>query len=439
MAENVALPSGQLLLPALRGRMGDWVYYSALLKLRDIVPRVSLAQEIHASTSLNDLIQRALTSNAHRIARYLLTQPQRMMSALVIGVYGGEPRWYELDIRQNVHMEPQGLQEVEMKLGVLQLMGTEQLFAIDGQHRVVGIREAVAERPGLGEEEASVIFVSHDRTEAGRQRTRRLFTTLNRYAKPVSPTEKIALDEDDVVAIVTRRLLDEHPLLLDKVSTARSFNLSTGNRTSFTSLPALYQSLDALLRDRQPRLWSDFKRLRPADDDLERYYRSAAQFFDLLREHFPAVQRLAESRPSDEVASEYRNEEGGHLLFRPVGLIAFARAFDALARAGWQRRAAARRLARVPMALDGPPWAGVLWDPVLHRMITSKETQRLAVELLTYGAGGSAREIGRSVDGLRREVAAMMQRPEAEVALHRYSRERLHPRRPQGPPSPSRG
>src|SRR3990170_4420101 len=191
MEPEATRQEGQLLLPALRGQMGDWVYYTALLRLRDVVPRISLAAEIHESKSLNDLIQRALTSNSRRIARYLLTQPQRMMSALVIGVYGGGPRWYELDVHQNVHMEPQGIQEVEMKLGVLQLMGTEQLFAIDGQHRVIGIRTAFSERPSLGEEEVSVIFVAHDRTEEGQQRTRRLFTTLNRYAKPVSSTEKI--------------------------------------------------------------------------------------------------------------------------------------------------------------------------------------------------------------------------------------------------------
>jgi DNA sulfur modification protein DndB len=422
MADEAIQRDGQLLLPALRGQMGDWVYYTALLRLRDVVPRISLAEEIHESKSLNDLIQRALTSNSRRIARYLLTQPQRMMSALVIGVYGGEPRWYEVAVRQNVHLEPQGIQEVEMKLGVLQLMGTEQLFAIDGQHRVIGIREAVSERPSLGDEEVSVIFVAHDRTEDGQRRTRRLFTTLNRYAKPVSSTEKIALDEDDVVAIVTRRLLDEHPVLFEKVSTARAVNMAARNRRSLTSLPALYQTVDVILRDRPPRAWADFKRLRPNDADLERRYRVAAQFFSQLRAEFAPVADLAESRPEDEVAGEYRSEEGGHLLFRPVGLIALARAFDALVRAGWQRHGAIRRLARIPMQLAAAPWAGVIWDPTLHRMITNKEVQSLAVDLLVYGAGGSQREMGRSIESLRRELAAVMQRPAGEIELGRYSR-----------------
>jgi DNA sulfur modification protein DndB len=424
MAADNPQSQGQLLLPALRGQMGDWVYYTALLRLKDVVPRISLAEEIHESKSLNDLIQRALTSNSRRIARYLLTQPQRMMSALVIGVYGGEPRWYELAVRQNIHLEPQGIQEVEMKLGVLQLMGTEQLFAIDGQHRVIGIREAVSERPSLGEEEVSIIFVAHDRTAEGRRRTRRLFTTLNRYAKPVSATEKIALDEDDVVAVVTRRLLDEHPVLYEKVSTARAVNIAARDRRSLTSLPALYQSVDVVLRDMPARAWADFKRLRPSEEDIERRYRLAAQFFSLLQSEFPPIARLAESSPKGEVAGEYRSEDGGHLLFRPVGLIAMARAFDALVRAGWQRRTAIRRLARVPMQLNAVPWAGVIWDSALHRMITNKEVQSLAVALLIYGAGGSEREIGRSAESVRRELAAVLQRPVGEIELGRYSRAR---------------
>lgn len=44
------------------------------------------------------------------------------------------------------------------------------------------------------------------------QRSRRLFSTLNRYAKPVSMRDIIALDEDDVVAIASRDLIDTHPL-----------------------------------------------------------------------------------------------------------------------------------------------------------------------------------------------------------------------------------
>ena len=56
-----------------------------------------------------------------------------------------------------------------------------------------------------------------------------------------------------------------------------------------------------------------------------------------------------------------------------------------------------RRLARVPMQLNAAPWAGVIWDPTLHRMITTKEVQRLALALLIYGAGDAAEMIVREM------------------------------------------
>ena len=50
-------------------------------------------------------------------------------------------------------------------------------------------------------DEVSVIFVAHEATSQGLERTRRLFTTLNKTDRPVSKGDIIALDEDDVVAI----------------------------------------------------------------------------------------------------------------------------------------------------------------------------------------------------------------------------------------------
>ena len=54
--------TNRLLLPALKAHMGDWVYYLTRLTMRDITDRVSFAQELHESRSLNDLIQRELMS-----------------------------------------------------------------------------------------------------------------------------------------------------------------------------------------------------------------------------------------------------------------------------------------------------------------------------------------------------------------------------------------
>ena len=207
----------ELILPALRVHMGDWIYYVTFLGMEQIADRIEFAEEIHPSPTLKMLIQREITDRSQNISDYLLNQPQRFFNSLIVGVYGGSPNWQEFKIDTNSEFDAELLPlHLEGALGILRLNGEETLFAIDGQHRVQGIKEALKENNKLKREEVSVIFVSHRNDPDGMERTRRLFTTLNRYAKPVKKSEIIALDEDDTIAIITRELVEKHPLFCDK-------------------------------------------------------------------------------------------------------------------------------------------------------------------------------------------------------------------------------
>jgi len=297
----------RLLLPALRAHMGDWIYYIAFMTMRDIAERVSVAEEIHTSKSLNELIQRQITNRATQIKDYLLNQPQRFFNALVIGVYGGSPQWFELEIKENLILDPEGLPNyIEGALGILVLEGSEKLFAIDGQHRVVGIRKTVGENDEIGNEEVSAIFVAHRNDPAGLERTRRLFTTLNRYAKPVSKQEIIALDEDDVIAIVTRHLVEEHPLFKDRISLAKGKNVPVRDKRNLTTIVTLYDALDVFLRTKR-RGWNDFKKSRPDEGTIEKFYGDAKLLWDTLIAYFPPLKELVDSISSEEVAAKYRH------------------------------------------------------------------------------------------------------------------------------------
>ena len=208
----------ELILPALRVHMGDWIYYVTFLGMEQIADRIEFAEEIHPSPTLKMLIQREITDRSQNISDYLLKQPQRFFNSLIVGVYGGSPNWHEFKIGTNSEFDAELLPlHLEGSLGILRLNGEETLFAIDGQHRVQGIKKALEENNELKREEVSIIFVSHRNDPDGMERTRRLFTTLNRYAKPVKKSEIIALDEDDTIAIITRELVEKHPLFCDKL------------------------------------------------------------------------------------------------------------------------------------------------------------------------------------------------------------------------------
>lgn len=209
--------SDQLQVPAMRGAIGNWIYYVTLLPFSAVADRIKRTDEIHSSKLLREMIQRALTQRSKNIASYIASQQQRFFNAIVVGVYGGDPEWHQLNVKSSEFFDSSGLESrVANSLGILTLNGDEKLFAIDGQHRVEGIKEFMSnqkpEQVKVLEDEVCAIFVAHSNSDEGLQRTRRLFATLNRYAKPVSFTEIIALDEDDVVAITCRELLENHPL-----------------------------------------------------------------------------------------------------------------------------------------------------------------------------------------------------------------------------------
>ena len=91
----------ELIVPALRAHMGDWIYYVTFLRMDQIANQIRLARDIHPSNVLRDMIQREITKRAGQISDYLLKQPQRFFNSLIVGVYGGSPDWYELEVGTN--------------------------------------------------------------------------------------------------------------------------------------------------------------------------------------------------------------------------------------------------------------------------------------------------------------------------------------------------
>ena len=250
------------LFPALRSRMADWWYYVTTMTFADVAEWVQPVDKIHERKELKTWIQREIEpERLQQIADYLRNQKQHFFNAIVVGIYGGEPKWLPVEVGENpTHPELSPGERERTAFGLLHLSGDEEIFAIDGQHRVEGIREALKSDPKLGKEEVCIIFVGHRTTNAGHCRTRRLFFTLNRYAKPVSESDLIALSEDDGFAIATRRLVDEYPGLDEKrVAKASGANLPTGDTESLITLVALYRSIVILA---QPTKSAERKRLK---------------------------------------------------------------------------------------------------------------------------------------------------------------------------------
>ena len=416
----------RLFLPALRATMGDWVYYISFMSMENIATRVRVADDIHTSKSMEGWLQRDITDNSVKITEYLLIQEQRLFNAIVVGTYGGEPNWHEISVTGRDFDEvPEG---TEGSIGLLELRGDETLFAIDGQHRVKGIAGALKENEALKTEEVCTIFIRgvissrRDRDPEGFQRTRRLFSTINRYAKPVRKRDIIALDEDDVVAITTRRLLEDHPLLMNKVAMGMTKSISRTDGTNLTTIVTVYDVVDIVLSVGQPS-WKDYKRWRPPDPRVEEFYGEATEFWDALCHNFASLKELRDSSPKENVAGKYRSTEGGDLLFRPVGLMLIGRVFaDLRSSAGLGITETINLIGRCPTNLASYPWLGLLWDNTNRRMLTTKENQKVARQLLFYALGGdlSRRPFKTSLENLKKELSGILKQQSSNVQIDRY-------------------
>jgi DNA sulfur modification protein DndB len=189
MTKESNLPN--FVLPALRARMGEWIYYICFMTMQDIAARISISNETHGTQALETSLQREPMDRSEEIATYLLSHSDRFLNALVVGVYGGDPKWNELEIKSKLPHSENSFEYLNGCLGILTLSGNEMLFAIDGQNRIAGIRQAMKEEPAMGVEEVPVIFVAGVPQDHGEEdldgfvRTRQLYRSLNRYAKPV--------------------------------------------------------------------------------------------------------------------------------------------------------------------------------------------------------------------------------------------------------------
>lgn len=373
------------LFPALRAKMGDRWYYVTTLTFGQVGQWIKPVDKIHEKKELKTWIQRVLRpERTKEIATYLLNQEQRFFNAVVAGIYGGEPEWFPVEVGESATLKDIHLGERQATaFGVLRFSGTEDVFAIDGQHRVEGIREALRLTKALKDEELTVVFVAHKSTNQGRERTRRLFTTLNKYAKPVSQAELIALNDDDEFAIVTRRLIDSYPgLSAEFVPLAPTANIPAGNQSCITTVIALYELVKAISLKAGSRERKALEVGPPNLQRVDKLYKIAMSFWDALKAKVPAIRKVCASSPLEHQAAKYRTARGGHVLFRPAGLQAFARATRVMVDRNQHLESAVAKLAAVPLQLTDRPWIGVLWNASTKTMIVKHK--KLAMNLFLH-------------------------------------------------------
>ena len=413
------------LFPGVRASMGRWTYYIVKLTMKDLATSVNFAQQ---GKALEETLQRQLNESRAKteIVSYLQKQPDRFFNSVVIAAEGGDPKWFPVKMTDDPALALlQGSPLLENAFGVLRFDGTEKYYALDGQHRLKAIREltepdspSYMNRPeGFENEEISVVLVvpgDAEGTKEFRQRFRRLFGHLNRYAKPMDLATTIIMDEDDSFAIVTRQLFEDHEFFQTVgphknsivVDTTKGSNMNA-NQVHFTKIEVLYAVNEILLnsKERQNLGFDDagskareFKRYRPSDDGvIDELYSELSIYWTAILNVLPEIRSEAvKMRNHSVIGAADKGDDRDHVLFWPIGQEIFAKVVRALfdqegisgASTLQHCEKALEPLKKVKWDMELFPWRNFVIVPREDKWVIRSEDRteviRLSVALLAY-------------------------------------------------------
>jgi DNA sulfur modification protein DndB len=319
-----------------------------------------------------------------------LNSPHRFLGSLIIAAWGGSPEYTPIAMD-----DPDGLLTgIDRGFGVLTFDGTQQYFALDGQHRLKAIKDAIKTDPEIGKEDVCVLLVSHFDTEDGRTKTRRLFTNINRNAKVTTSAENIALDEDYGINILTRRFLTDHDflkrdgvvLVFTKQGEEGELSLAGNSipkthQKALTSIAVLNDLLKELAFDLPASITAP--NARPTDDALEVAYGVLSKRMDEFLDACGNIrQQMLDTASARDLRAPKNNEGTGHAFMRPVVQKAVARVVKHIVSQktlSWEE--CLDRLSKLDWEIGKAPWVTV-YAPDSDKMLTGKEFTELLFDLL---------------------------------------------------------
>ena len=390
MATNVA---------AMKARLGDTDYFILSMKAEELADKVKIPRELEGweDMSVEERYQRDLNYNRVRnqIAPYFANDDSRFFGAIIVAA---------INFNEEISFEP--LSDVLTRnlpnmykipaanMGFLTFSGGEILIPLDGQHRLKAIQFAVTakdekNRPipditpctELAREDVTVILVGYESKKA-----RKIFTRVNRYAKPTTTGQNIVTDDDDIIAVLAREVTND--LIGARLV---KFTSNTLNRRDehFTTLAIVYNCNEHIINGNFPVGKIDKTRL-PDPNKIKLYRQKVLETWEQLLEGIEVFDNALSDPESTGDEKRYEIRES-NLLGKPVGQECLVRAFVRLTTppTNLSVQEACDRLNSLPWEINKENLEAV-WDLVLWtggtdgKIITKNANRKLATSIITY-------------------------------------------------------
>lgn len=387
---------------AMKAHLGNTDYYILSMKAQELVNIVKIPKELDGweDLKLEERYQRDINYTRVRtqIAPYLANDPSRFFGAIIVAAMNFDDTgdaFEPLDavLTRNLPSKYRGDAEA---MGFLTLRGGEVLVPLDGQHRLKAIEFAITgrDREGkaipdmspcidLAQEDVTVVLVPYVAEKA-----RRIFTRVNRYARPTTAGQNYITDDDDIIAVLSRQIVNDH--IGGRLAKYHSNTLTTKD-PEFTTLAIVYNCNDFVIENTFPGGKVDKTKL--PDQSKQTLFRDkVSEVWGVLLEQIDVfVDALSD--PEETGDAKRKEIRSKNLLGKPVAQECLVRAYVKLTGAptNMASKDACQKLNVLPWDIteaNVKVWQNVLWSGgVDGKIITKKRV--LASDLLFYLAGGN--------------------------------------------------
>ena len=386
-------------LAAMKARLGDTNYFILSMKAQELVTMVKIPKELEdwADMSVEERYQRDINYNRvkKQIAPYLANDDSRFFGAIIVAAMNfSEEDIFEPLAAVTTKGLPNKYRDDASDMGFLTFKGGEVLVPLDGQHRLKAIEFAVTGRDEKGrpiaglkpctqlaQEDVTVILVPYIS-----QKARKIFTRVNRYAKPTTTGQNIVTDDDDIVAVLSREVVNT--LIGGRLAKYTS-NTLTPKDPEFITLAITYNCNKEIITKTFPTGRLDTTQL-PDADKIEAYREKVREVWEVLLE---GIEVFADALSDKEETGDDKRREirKTNLLGKPVGQECLVRAFLRLtgAPSNMGDEKACEKLNALPWSITEENlkvWQGILWTGGVDGKIITKN-RTLATNIIAYLAG----------------------------------------------------
>lgn len=417
-----------ILIPAIRGRIGNTEYYETTMRVRDLVSQVRRPSELDewANFSIEERMQRELDDKRVReqIVPYLTRNEDRFFGSIIVLVYKGDVLFETIaDLKIGV---PGAYKANAHRIGFVTIDGGS-LIVLDGQHRLAALKSVYEPKQDgivygpfvkdIPDDEVCVIFLKHEDPV----KTRRIFNTVNRYAKQTSRGDNIITSEDDGYAIVTRRLLRDDEPLGNRVVNGKPFEVVNWKSNTLTTRSKQLTTISAVYESAQLILGNGFyeSQTRPDETKLDEGTERVGFVWKAMLE---GLKPYTDALANPETIPAMRDENAASaLLFKPAAQIALLRGLlNATAGGRMPLVEAVKRANEIDWRMQAPLWEGVIMKSS-GAIDAGSEARNRAGSLISWliGADVMTKEEGEAIRRIYNQAFGIDVNDPAQIASAR--------------------